>query len=319
MTAIGKLAIGQARHRWRLPASRWARREAVEGYLLASPWLLGFLVFTLGPFLAALYFSFTEYNVFTPPHWVGIRNYISLVQEKLFPISLYNTAFYTALSVPLSLLGSLLIALLLRDDFTGIRFFRTSFYVPAVTSGVAAAMLWAMILDPNLGLINQALDAIGIRGPGWLTDPDWAKPSLVLMDLWYVGGGQAVIFLAGLKGISASLYEAAEIDGAGRWSLLRYVTLPMITPSVFFNLIIGIIGSFQVFTKAYVMTQGGPLNATYFYMLWLYEKAFLHAHMGSACAAAYILFLIVLVLTLIQFRLASTWVYYETSITAVRR
>lgn len=294
-------------------------REAVEGYALASPWLIGFLVFTLGPFIAAFYFSLTDYSVFSPPRWVGLANYGEMLREKLFSVSLYNTAYYTALSVPLSLAGSLMIAVLLRNDFRGIRFFRTFFYFPSVTAGVAAAMLWAMILDPNLGLINQALSLMGIRGPGWITDPRWSKPSLVLMDLWYIGGGQAVIFLAGLKGIPAVLYEAAQIDGASPWKLFRHITLPMITPSIFFNLIMGVIGSFQVFTNAYVMTQGGPLNSTYFYILWLYNKAFLNADYGFACAAAYVLFLIVLVLTLIQFRLASRWVYYETSIATVRR
>lgn len=294
-------------------------QEAIEGYALASPWLVGFLVFTLGPFIAALYFSLTDYSVFSAPRWIGLENYREMLGDRLFSVSLYNTVYYTALSVPLSLAGSLLIAVLLRQDFRGIRWFRTFFYFPSVTSGVAAAMLWAMVLDPNLGLLNQALALVGIKGPGWITDPSWSKPSLVLMDLWYIGGGQAVIFLAGLKGIPSVLYEAAEIDGAGQWGLFRHVTLPMITPSIFFNLIMGVIGSFQVFTNAYVMTQGGPLNSTYFYVLWLYEKAFLNADYGFACAAAYVLFAIVLVLTLIQFRMANRWVYYETSPTSARR
>ena len=286
-------------------------REALWGYIFVGPWIVGFLVFTLGPVLASIYLSFTEYSIFSPPEWVGVKNYVELVtRDRLFLMSLYNTVYYTFFSVPLGIIFAFLLAMLLNVKLPGMNFFRTVFYLPAVTSGVAVSLLWMWLFNPQFGLINYLLRSIGLPGPGWLVDPAWSKPAFIMMSVWGVGG-TAVIFLAGLQGVPVSLYEAAVIDGASAWQKFRHVTVPMMTPVIFFNLVMGLIGSFQVFTSAYVMTQGGPQNSTLFYVLYLFRQGFRLLRMGYAAAMAWILFLIVIVLTLIQLRLSGRWVYYE--------
>jgi len=299
---------------WYRPRTCIARREARFGYLFISPWIIGFLLFVIGPLLASIWLSFTDYELFTPPVGIGFRNYQELLfKDPLYPLSLFNTVYYVIFAVPLGLIVSLLLALLVNQKVKGITVYRTIYYLPSVTSGVAISLLWLWLFNPQLGLINYILGKVGISGPGWLVEPKWAKPALIIMSLWGTGGAM-VIFLAGLQGVPTHLYEASELDGANWWQKFRHVTLPMISPVILFNLIMGLIGSFQVFTQAFVMTQGGPSNATLFYVLYLFRNAFLLLRMGYAAAMAWILFLIVLVLTLFQLKFSSKWVYYETKL-----
>jgi multiple sugar transport system permease protein len=285
--------------------------ETLWGYIFIAPWLIGFLIFSLGPVIASFVLSFTEYELITEPRWIGFDNYVEMLTgDRLFWQSLYNTLYYTLFSVPLGLIFAFLLALLLNRKLPGIGLYRTVFYLPVVSSGVAISLLWIWLFNPQFGLINYLLSLFGLPGPGWLTAPAWAKPALVLMSLWSVGGA-TVILLAGLQGVPAALYEAAALDGANEWRRFWNITVPMMSPVIFFNLIIGIIGSFQVFTQAYVMTQGGPQNATLFYVLHLFKQGFGLFRMGYAAAMAWLLFLLILILTLVQMVLARRWVYYE--------
>lgn len=286
-------------------------RPAFWGWFCISPWLLGFLIFTAGPMLVSLYISFCKYDLHEM-HWVGAKNYeVLLTKDPLFWKSLGNTAIYTLFSVPLGLTGSLLIALLLNQKVRGIHIFRTLFYLPSLVPAVASALVWAWIFHPDAGILNSALSFFGIKGPAWLQDPQTALSSLIIMSLWGIGGGRMIIFLAGLQGISSELYEAAELDGARGFKVFWHITLPMLSPTILFNMVLGIIGSFQVFTSAYVLTGGGPNNATLMYVLYLYNNAFRYFKLGKASAMAWILFAILLVFTVIQFKNASKWVHYE--------
>ncbi|MHB0876302.1 MAG: carbohydrate ABC transporter permease [Anaerolineae bacterium] len=308
MTLTLRRRLAQASDRRQLWRDAW-------GYGLASPWIVGFLVFTLVPTISSIYLSFTTYDVFTPPKWVGIANYQTMFAvDPRYWVSLFNTVYYAAFSVPLSIGLALTIAVLLNQGLPGQNVFRTLYYMPSVVSGVAVSMLWLWLFDPTIGLVNNFLNFVGIAGPAWLQDPHWAKPALILMSLWGIGG-EIVIFLAGLQGVPQEMYEAAMVDGANWWHKVSRITIPMITPAIFFNLIMGVIGSFQVFTQAYVMTRGGPVNSTLFYLLYLYLNAFRFFQMGYASAMAWVLFVIILVLTLIQFRVARRWVYYEAGST----
>jgi len=281
------------------------------GYIMASPWLIGFVLLTVGPIIASAYFSLTEYSVLQPPQWVGLGNYIRLfTNDSRFGTVLYNTVYYTIFQVPLSIVLALVVAILLNQGLPGENIFRTIYYMPSVVSGVAMSMLWLWLFDPNLGLVNVVLGWFGVDGPLWLQDPHWSKPALILMSLWGIGP-QMVIFLAGLQGVPPELYEAAEVDGAGWVNRIISITVPLITPTIFFNLVTGIIGSFQVFTSAYIMTGGGPANASLFYVLYLYRNAFEYFKMGYASTLAWVLFVIVVIFTLAQFKLSSAWVYYE--------
>lgn len=294
---------------------RGLSREARWGIFFVTPWVIGFLIFTLGPVMASLGLSFMDYELITAPTWRGLGNYVELLtRDRLFGLSLYNTVYYTLFSVPLGLMAAFLLALLLNVKLPGMNIYRTVFYLPAVTSGVAVSLLWVWLFNPQFGLINHLLRSIGLPGPGWLVDEAWSKPAFILMSIWGVGG-TAVIFLAGLQGVPRSLYEAAEIDGANTWQRFRNVTVPMMTPVIFFNMIVGIIGSFQVFTSAYVMTQGGPRESTLFYVLYLFRQGFKLLRMGYAASMAWILFIIIIILTLIQLRLSTRWVYYESELT----
>lgn len=284
-------------------------REAIEGYVCILPWVLGFLLFTAGPLLASLYFSLGDYDMMTY-HWIGLGNYRGLFfRDPRFMLSLYNTVYYTVFSVPLRLVAALFVALLLNLNMRGMHVLRTVYYLPSITPTVAASVLWMWLLNPQYGLVNALLAKLGLPTPGWLGDPQWAKPAFVLMSLWGIGG-EMVIFLAGLQSIPEELYEAALVDGANPWHQFWNVTVPMISPVIFFNLIIGMIGSFQVFNQAYIMTGGGPLNATLFYVLYLYRYVFEYFRLGRAAAQAWILFVIVLVLTLLQSRFVGRRVYY---------
>ena len=288
-----------------------ARREAFSAYALISPWIVGFLIWTAGPMLASLFLSFTEYNVVSPLHWLGGANYISaFASDPLFWQSLKVTFAYAAMSLPAGLAVGLAVALLLNLSVPALSVWRAIYYLPSVISGVAVAVLWQYAFNPRFGVLNWALSLVGIKGPGWLADPRWALPSLAIMSLWGAGGGM-VLYLAALQSVPTALYDAAKVDGANAWQRLRYVTLPMISPVIFFNLVMGTIGTFQYFTNAYVMTQGGPINATLFFNLYLYNNAFHYFRMGYASALAWILFVIILLLTLLIFRSSSVWVYYE--------
>ena len=285
-------------------------REAVDGWLFILPWLLGFVCFTAGPMIASAVLSFTEWKILKPPELVGLRNFATLARDPMFRLSLSNTVYYTFLGVPIYLAASLAMALLLNMRVRGTAFYRTIYYLPSLTPAVANALLWVWILNPDFGLANVFLSWLGLPPQKWLFDAQLAKPCFIVMGLWGTGR-QMVVFLAGLQGIPPELHEAAGIDGAGSWQRFWHVTLAMISPTVFFNLVTSIIGSFQVFTTAYVATQGGPQNSTLFLLLYIYRNAFEYFKMGYASALAWVLFVMVLILTLIQFKFAHRFVYYE--------
>jgi multiple sugar transport system permease protein len=286
------------------------RREALDCYIFILPAVLGLLLFYIGPMIASFIFSFTDYNMLSSPEWIGLGNYRTLIHDDIFWKSLKVTTIYSVFSVPLVLLTGFCLAVLLNQKIPGVVIFRSIFYLPTVMSGVAVATLWRWIFNSDFGLINLALDKVGIIGPGWLIDERYALPSLIAMSLW-TAGGSMLIFLAGLQDIPTDLYEAAELDGAGRWRRLRDVTVPMISHVTFFNLVLGIIGALQVFTEAFVMTQGGPNNSTMLLSLYLYNTAFEFLKMGYASALAWVMFMIVLVLTLLVLKSAPMWVHYE--------
>ncbi len=285
-------------------------RNLMMGLLFTLPFTLGFFAFTLYPLLASLYYSFTRYAILTPPQWIGVGNYVNLFgRDDLFWTSLGNTVYFTLLSVPTGLLASFVLALALNVKVRGMSLYRTIYFLPTLVPSVALAILWLWLFNPQYGILNSILNFFGLPSLGWITDLNLAKPSLVLMGIWTVGG-TVVIFLAGLQDVPSQLYEAAEMDGAGALQRVFYITIPMMTPVILFNLITGIIGGFQYFTQAYIMTNGGPVNATLFYALYLYRSGFQYVKMGYASALAWILFLIVLVCTLAVFRTSRGWVYY---------
>lgn len=292
--------------------SRLKRRENVLGYLWISPWLIGFVLLTVGPMVASLIFSLQNYRIINVPQFLGLRNYhVALFEDKLFWPSLGRTFLYAGVSVPLGLLGSLLLAMLLNQRVAGEAIFRTLFFLPSLTPVAAAAILWVWLLNYEVGLVNFLLRQVGIQGPPWLGSQPWAIPALVLISLWTgMGGGRMIIFLAGLQGVPQALYEAAEIDGAGPWRKFWNITIPMITPTIFFNLVLGIIGALQVFNTAYITTRGGPGRATWFFALHVYTHAFEYFDMGYASALAWCMFVVLLVFTFIQLRLSEQWVYY---------
>lgn len=286
--------------------------QALWGYIFLLPWLLGLLIFTIGPILVSAYFSLMEYDVLSPPKFIGLENYIrAFTGDKQFWPSLWRTLDYSLQVVPLGIISSLLLAMLLNQGYKGTSFFRTMFFLPSLTPAVALALVWTWLLHPQLGPLNIALGWVGIQGPGWLADKLWALRSLVLMALWAgVGGNQMLIFLAGLQSVPRELLEAAQIDGAGPWARFRHVTIPMISPTLLFNLILGIIGALKVFTLAFVATNGGPSFSTWFYALHIYNQAFNYFRMGYASALAWIFVVILMVFTYLQLHLSRRWVYY---------
>ena len=292
-----------------------ARRQAIEGYLCIAPWLIGFLALTLGPMVFSFIISLSRWDLISAPRFVGLGNYSAIFADDFrFRQSLWVTARYAALALPLGMAGSLGVAMLLNLNLKGMRVFRSVFYIPAILPGVAVTMLWMWILKPQGGVLNYFLGLSHVSPKPWLSDPNWALPAFVIMSLWGIGGGM-IIYLAGLQSVPTQLYEAAEIDGAGSWKKFWTITIPMISPTILFNLVMGIIGSFQVFTASYIMTPGGgPGYSTLFYVLYLYQKAFRYLQMGYASALAWILFVIILALTLIVFRTSARWVYYEAEV-----
>ena len=289
-----------------------ARRKALEGYLYISPFLLGFLIFTAYPLLASFYLSFTNFNIISPPVWAGLENYQrAFTQDDLFWSSLGRTGKYALMVVPLGLACSLGAAMLLNQGFRGTAVFRTFFFLPSITPIIASVLIWLWLLQPSIGVVNYLLSLIGVPGPPWVQSTTWAVPSLVILSLWNTAGGsRMIVFLAGLQGVPQELYEAAHIDGASPWQRFWNVTLPMISPTLFFNMVISIIGALSVFSVAYIGTQGGPAYATYFYVYHLYVSAFQYSLMGYASALAWIFLLIVLALTWFQFWAQKRWVFY---------
>ncbi|MBC7234793.1 MAG: sugar ABC transporter permease [Chloroflexi bacterium] len=286
--------------------------RALWGYIFLSPWAIGLLVFVLGPIVASAYFGFTEYDVLSPPRWIGIANYTkAFTDDELFWPSLGRTFKYSLVVVPVGMVGSLILAMLLNQGVPGTNIFRTLFFLPSLTPAVALALLWKWLLHPTVGPVNVMLGWLGISGPAWMASKDWALPALIMISLWGgIGGGRMLIFLAGLQGVPQELYEAAEIDGAGTWHKFWHVTLPMISPTMFFNLILGVIGALQVFTLSYVATLGGPSYATWFYALHIYRQAFEYFRMGYGSALAWIFVVILLIFTYFQLNLSRRWVYY---------
>jgi multiple sugar transport system permease protein len=292
----------------RVPKTR--RREAIDGYLFIAPWLIGFVFLISGPMIASLVLSFMQWDLLSPPTWVGAANYRQLIADPLVWISLYNTAFFTGISVPLNLIVALGAAMLLNTNIKGQSLFRTAFYLPAVMPVVANAVLWYWILNPEIGLANSLLRLLGLPEQQWLFDAQMAKPTFILINLWGIGNTM-VIFLAGLQGIPQTLYDAAHVDGANWWQRFRVVTIPMLSPVILFNLIVGIIASFQIFTNAFLLTEGGPENATLFTVLYIYRLGFEQFQMGYASAVAWVLFSIIMIFSVLQLRLSRSWVYYE--------
>jgi len=294
--------------------TRMDRRNLRNGLLFAAPYLVGFLAFTLYPLIASIYYSLCQYNVIKPPVFIGLENFRTLfTEDPLFWKALYNTLFFTAFSVPLGLCFSIGLALLLNQKVRAMSVYRTVFFLPTIVPIVASAVLWLWVLNPESGLINGLIrQFLGVDGPGWIANERWSKPSLILMSLWGVGGAM-VIFLAGLAEVPQSLYEVADIDGAGRWAKFRHVTLPMLTPTILFNLVMGLIGAFQYFTQVYVMTggKGGPVDSTMLYALYLYRNSFYYLRMGYASAMAWLLFMVILAATLAVLASSKKWVHYH--------
>ena len=283
----------------------------MTGLLFISPWILGFLAFRVYPFLASLYYSFTFYPVLQDPKWIGIRNYVNLFDDPRFLTSLWNSSYYAIGAVPLGALFGIFLAMLLNMRVKGLSVFRTIFFLPSITPVVAAAIVWLWMFNPRIGLINDCLSLVGIHGPAWMGDPQWAKPALILMSIWSVGNA-VVIYLAALQDVPRELLEAASLDGAKAMQKIRYVTLPMISPVILFNVIVGLIAAFQLFTQVHVMTdgQGSPADSTLMMSIYLFQSAFAFFKMGYASAQAWILFLIIVAFTLVLFRVSGRLVYY---------
>lgn len=290
--------------------SRLLASEHRDGWLFVLPWLIGFLWFTLGPMLYSIYLLFVRWNFMSAPQWVGLGNFVELVHDDLARLSLFDTAYFTLISVPLQLLVALGLALALNQPLRGIRIFRAIFYLPSIVPAVAMAVTWIQLLNPAYGIINAVFHVLHLPTQQWLLFPTSARNVFILMSLWTVGG-QTIIFLAGLNGIPQSIYEAATVDGASSWQQFWRITLPLLSPTTFFNLVVGIIGTFQVFTTAFVLTNGGPENATLFAVLYIYDTAFVNFQMGYASVLSWCLFCIIMIFTILQFRLAGRWVYYE--------
>jgi multiple sugar transport system permease protein len=294
-------------------ASRLSRHETVAAYLFLAPWIAGLLLFVVGPIVASFFLSFTTYNIVRPPAFVGLANFTrALTKDPLFWTSLGRTFYYAAIIVPLGVGGALLAALLLNQALRGSTLYRTVFFLPHLTPIVAAVFIWAWLLNPQFGFVNEVIFRVAhVKGPGWLGSKETAIPALILIAMWgIIGGNMMLIFLAALQGVPKELYEVAAIDGANTWRRFWHITLPSISPTLFFNLVLAAIGALSTFTTAFVATQGGPAYATYFYALHIYTSAFKFTEMGYASALAWLFFVLLLALTYLQFRASNRWVYY---------
>ena len=298
--------LGRFLHWFKTPSGR----RTVTGYLFISPFILGVLFWVLYPAGMAAWLAFQDWNLITPAKYVGLKNFQTMFNDKLFWQAFKVTSIFTFVSVPLGLILSFSLALLINMKVRGLALFRTIYYLPSIVPAVASAVLWAWILNTDFGLLNGVLSYFGIPRIAWLQEPKWTMPAFILMSLWGVGQAM-IIFLAGLQGIDDVYYEAARIDGAGRWAQLVHVTIPMMSSVIFFNLILGVINSFQVFTAAFLITNGGPQNATLFFVLYLYRNGFQFLKMGYAAALSWVLFFIILIFTVVIFRTAGRRVYYQ--------
>ncbi len=292
-------------------ASRFARRETIQFYLYISPWIIGFLVFLLYPLLSSLYYSFTRYEIGGRPLWIGLRNYVEMFRDPRYLNSLKVTSIFALVSVPGLTVVALGLALILSRKLRGINIFRSIYFMPSVMPMVAISLTWFYVLRPETGPLAGLLALFGIVGPRWLGEPKWALIALMVINIWVGFGGQMVIYMAGIKGIPRELYEVAEIDGAGAWSQFWHVTIPMLSSTIFLNLVLGIIGAMQIFDIPWVMTRGGPNDATRTYMIHLYNRGWVEIQMGSASAMGWVLFLIIMAITLLVIRSSQAWVYYE--------
>jgi multiple sugar transport system permease protein len=304
LTRSGISCLYEPRH---APA---VRRDRL-GYLFISPWLIGFVVFTALPFVASIWLSFTHYTLAAPPEWVGLANYHTLLfDDPSFWIAMRNTLVYAAVAVPLCIAAAFALALLLNSEIRGIGIYRTIFFLPHIVPVVASSVVFMWVLNPQIGLVNGLLRLIGIDGPAWLQDPSWSMTTLIMLSLWGIGGS-VVIYLAGLKDVPQSLYDAARIDGANVFQRALHITMPMMTPVIFFNLVMGVIQAFQYFTKAYILTGGGPQESTMFLALYLFYRAWRYLDMGYASALAWIMFVMVAGCTWLLFKTQKRWVHYE--------
>jgi multiple sugar transport system permease protein len=285
------------------------RRNLRLGLFFIGPWLIGLVAFYLYPIVSSLYYSFTDYNVLRPAKWIGLDNYRAILNDPNFVTALGNTAFLVLVGIPVYTLVDIAVAILLNTKVPGQTFYRAVVFLPTLIPVVVLSILWQRMLDPEAGLVNNMLGSFGINGPGWFASPDWAKPGFVIMSLWGTGNA-VVIYLAGLQNVDHTLYEAADVDGANWWHKIRHVTLPSLSPVILFNVILAIIASFQFFTQAFIITNGGPMNSTLFYSLYLYQNAFSYYHMGYASGLAWILLVITLAATMLVLRSSARWVYY---------
>ena len=297
--------------------NRLSFEETLWGWALILPAVLGLVLFKFGPVLASLYFSFTKYDIISPPVWIGLENYKHLLKDPYWIKSVQVTLNYTSLFIPLSLIVAYVIAILMSQELRGISVYRTMWYLPSLVPVVASAVVWRWALNPEFGPVNFPMRAVGLDAPGWLTDPRWIIPSVVLIQLWALGNG-ALIFLAALKGVPDTFYEAAEVDGAGVWRKFFNITLPMTSSVIFFQMIMAVIASFQVFGVAYILFAGqttsdpaGPGNSALFYVLYTYRNAFGYFKNGYASAIAWIMFVVIMLLTYILFKTQNRWVFYE--------
>lgn len=289
---------------------RLRRREALIGLAFVTPVILGFLIFNIGPIVASLVLSFTDYNILDKyPQWVGISNFAKAFDEDLFWKSLKNTLYYTAFRIPLSIASAFVLAALVKQTSLISTFYRTAIYVPSIVPSVGSIVVWLIIFNPQFGVLNHILALIGIQGPTWLLSPTWSKPAIILMNLWQIGG-TFVIFLAGLQGIPTEYYEAATVDGAGPWHSFWRITVPLMTPTILYNIVIEAIYAFQVFEAAFISTGGGPLRSTYFMSLYIYDNAFQFMKMGYASAIAWVMFILIMVFTIAVLRSSNRWVFF---------
>lgn len=292
--------------------SRMKSEETRSGLLFAAPWIIGFTLFLAWPLIASLYYSFTDFSVLKPPIWIGLTNFQELFTDEVFWKTLANTLIFAALSIPVGTVFAILLALLLNTGVKGMALYRTVFFIPSIVQPVSLAMLWLFLFRGDGGVLNGALSIIQVKGPDWLNDPNWSKPALVMMGLWGVGNA-VVIYLAGLQNVPQALYEAADLDGANPWTKTWNVTVPMISPVIQFNVVMGIIGSFQVFTIPYIMfSGGGPDRSAYFYSMYLFDNAFLYQRMGYASAMGWVMFIIIFLLTMLFLRMSESKVHYGT-------
>ncbi|MEI6290207.1 MAG: sugar ABC transporter permease [Chloroflexota bacterium] len=302
--------------KWRLSKPKWSYREKINlriGLIFLLPWTIGFLAFTLYPMAASLVYSFTIYHSKQPLEFIGLQNYANLLHDELFWKSLQNTLYMVAIGVPLTLLASFFCAVLLNLKVRGQSIYRVIFFLPSIVPTVASTILWLWILNPQTGILNTILGSIGVAGPNWMSNPAWSKPGLIMLGMWGMGG-TIIIYLSGLQDVPVSLLEAAELDGANWWQRLWTITVPMVSPITLFNLITGVIGTFQYFAQAYIFrgqqALGYPLNSTLFYSVYLYQNGFLWLKMGYASAMAWVLFIIILLCTLLLLKVSDRFTYY---------